>query len=166
MISVSIVDDEKELRHSITTFVNGSPGFHCVSAYNSAEAALKDLPKDKFSETCDVGTFDSSGTPGAIRETQLTTGEKVLLVTLRKLFVQSLSGRAEGALFRGLDVDERRCVRDVLRLLARHNLATEYSRGDGVVWLPARKALSRVKKILAAPAECGEPVVVDARALR
>jgi len=47
MISVSIVDDEKELRHSITTFVNGSPGFHCVSAYNSAEAALKDLPNDK-----------------------------------------------------------------------------------------------------------------------
>ena len=27
MISVSIVDDEKELRQSITTFVNGSPGF-------------------------------------------------------------------------------------------------------------------------------------------
>src|SRR5882757_279986 len=47
MISVSIVDDEKELRHSITTFVNGSPGFHCVSSYSSAETALKDLPNIK-----------------------------------------------------------------------------------------------------------------------
>lgn len=47
MITVSIVDDEKELRQSITTFVNGSSGFHCVSAYNSAEAALKGLPGDK-----------------------------------------------------------------------------------------------------------------------
>jgi DNA-binding NarL/FixJ family response regulator len=47
MITVSIVDDETELRHSITTFVNGSPGFHCVSAYSSAEAALKGLPNDK-----------------------------------------------------------------------------------------------------------------------
>jgi DNA-binding NarL/FixJ family response regulator len=47
MISVSIVDDEKELRHSITTFVNGSPGFRCLSAYSSAEAALKDLANDK-----------------------------------------------------------------------------------------------------------------------
>jgi DNA-binding NarL/FixJ family response regulator len=47
MISVSIVDDEKELRLSITTFVNGSPGFRCVSAYSSAEAALKGLPSDK-----------------------------------------------------------------------------------------------------------------------
>ncbi|HAO80547.1 MAG TPA: DNA-binding response regulator [Verrucomicrobia subdivision 3 bacterium] len=48
MISVSIVDDEKELRQSIATFVNGSPGFHCVSTYSSAETALKGLPADKL----------------------------------------------------------------------------------------------------------------------
>ena len=47
MISVSIVDDEKELRQSITTFVSGSPGFKYVSAYGSAEAALKGLPADQ-----------------------------------------------------------------------------------------------------------------------
>jgi DNA-binding NarL/FixJ family response regulator len=47
MITVSIVDDEKELRQSITTFVNGSPGFKCVSAYGSAETALQGLPADK-----------------------------------------------------------------------------------------------------------------------
>ena len=47
MISVSIVDDEKDLRQSITTFVNGSPGFKCVSAYGSAESALKGLPADQ-----------------------------------------------------------------------------------------------------------------------
>jgi DNA-binding NarL/FixJ family response regulator len=46
MISVSIVDDERELRESIMTFVNGSPGFKCVSAYGSAEAALEGLPAD------------------------------------------------------------------------------------------------------------------------
>jgi DNA-binding NarL/FixJ family response regulator len=47
MITVSIVDDEKELRESIATFVNGSPGFRCVSAHSSAEAALKSLPEEK-----------------------------------------------------------------------------------------------------------------------
>jgi DNA-binding NarL/FixJ family response regulator len=47
MITVSIVDDEKELRQSIATFVNGSPGFRCVSAYKCAEDALKGLPEDK-----------------------------------------------------------------------------------------------------------------------
>jgi DNA-binding NarL/FixJ family response regulator len=47
MISVSIVDDEKELRDSITTFVNGAPGIRCVSSYTAAEPALKGLPVDK-----------------------------------------------------------------------------------------------------------------------
>jgi DNA-binding NarL/FixJ family response regulator len=47
MISVSIVDDEKELRQSITTFINGAAGFRCISTYGSAEAALKGLPSDK-----------------------------------------------------------------------------------------------------------------------
>lgn len=138
---------------------------HCLFEQLSGRMSATDLPRERFSETCEVLTFDSAGTAGAILGTNLTMGEKVLLVTLRKLFVQSLSGRAESALFRGLDVDERRCVPDILRLLKRHQLATEYSRGDGVVWLPARKALPRVKQILAAPAECGEAVVRESRAV-
>ena len=47
MITVSIIDDEVKLRQSIETFVNGAPGFKCVSSYGSAEAALKDLPAEK-----------------------------------------------------------------------------------------------------------------------
>ena len=47
MITVSIVDDEKDLRQSITTFINGSPGFKCMGAYGSAEAALVGLMEDK-----------------------------------------------------------------------------------------------------------------------
>ena len=44
MISVSIVDDVPELRQSIAAFINGAPGFKCLSSYPSAEAALKKLP--------------------------------------------------------------------------------------------------------------------------
>ncbi len=47
MISVSIVDDEKRLCQSIAAFLNGSPGFRCVSMYGSAEAALRHLPSDQ-----------------------------------------------------------------------------------------------------------------------
>ena len=46
-LSVSIVDDETGLRQSIATFINGSPGFRCVSAYGSAAAALQGLPADR-----------------------------------------------------------------------------------------------------------------------
>lgn len=47
MISISIVDDEKGLRESITTFVNGSTGFRCLSTYGNATTALQGLPKDR-----------------------------------------------------------------------------------------------------------------------
>src|SRR5580658_3906968 len=44
MISVSVVDDENSLCQSIALFVNGSPGFRCVSTFPSGEAALAQLP--------------------------------------------------------------------------------------------------------------------------
>jgi DNA-binding NarL/FixJ family response regulator len=47
MISVAIVDDERKLCESIAAFVNGSPGFKCMSSYHSAEAALEHLPADR-----------------------------------------------------------------------------------------------------------------------
>ena len=47
MITISIVDDEAALRQSIATFINGAPGFKCVSAYPSAEDALRRLPLDR-----------------------------------------------------------------------------------------------------------------------
>jgi DNA-binding NarL/FixJ family response regulator len=47
MITISIVDDEAGLRLSMATFINGAPGFKCVSAYASAEEALRKLPGDQ-----------------------------------------------------------------------------------------------------------------------
>ena len=47
MIKIAIVDDNKKLRESITTFVGGTPGLKCVSAYGSAAEALQHLPNDK-----------------------------------------------------------------------------------------------------------------------
>lgn len=47
MITVSVVDDEKELCQTIATFINNTPGFRCVSTYQNAEAALEHLPRDR-----------------------------------------------------------------------------------------------------------------------
>lgn len=138
----------------------------CLIERIAGRVSINDLPSDRFSSDCEITAFDSTSTSGAIRSAQISTGEKVLLITLKKLFIQSLSGRSESALYRGLDINERRYVPDILKLLARHTLSREYSRGDGVVWLPTRKALSRVKKLVAAPNECGESIVAEARALQ
>ena len=47
MINVSIVEDDTKLRETLTRYLTAQPGFHCTSAYPSAEAALADLPKVK-----------------------------------------------------------------------------------------------------------------------
>lgn len=42
-ISVAIVEDENDIRNSLAIIINGSPGFECVGAYISVEAALKEI---------------------------------------------------------------------------------------------------------------------------
>ena len=44
-ISVSIVEDNDQLRSTLARVLNRSEGFRCLSQYPSAEEALKDLPQ-------------------------------------------------------------------------------------------------------------------------
>jgi DNA-binding NarL/FixJ family response regulator len=46
-ISVSIVEDNEQLRGTLVRVINRADGFRCVSNYGSAEAALEGLPVDK-----------------------------------------------------------------------------------------------------------------------
>src|SRR5262245_55766119 len=45
-ISVSIVEDNDQLRNTLAKVIGRSEGFTCVSHYGNAEAALAGLPKD------------------------------------------------------------------------------------------------------------------------
>jgi len=46
-ITVSIVEDNEQLRNTLSRVINRVDGFKCVSTYGSAEAALEALPADK-----------------------------------------------------------------------------------------------------------------------
>lgn len=43
-ITVAIVEDNEKIRDGLAVLINGSPGFSCVAAYETAEEALKHLP--------------------------------------------------------------------------------------------------------------------------
>jgi len=45
-ITVSIVEDNEQLRNTLSRVLNRAEGFKCISTYGSAEAALEALPKD------------------------------------------------------------------------------------------------------------------------
>lgn len=42
-IRVSIVEDDQKIRESLVILLEGSPGFRCISAYESAEDAVEDI---------------------------------------------------------------------------------------------------------------------------
>ena len=112
-----------------------------------------DLPLDRFDSRCTFEKFaESAETQAAILSSSLARGEKLLLTLLRKLFVQSLSGRADSALYRGLDLNDRQVIPDVIKLLQQHGFVSLYSRGDGTVWVPVRKEINRARRMLASPA--------------
>jgi RNA polymerase sigma factor (sigma-70 family) len=45
--NVSIVEDNDQLRGTLARLISREEGFHCISHYPTAEAALEALPKDK-----------------------------------------------------------------------------------------------------------------------
>ena len=46
-ISVSIVEDDSDVRATLAKLIHGSPGYRCVSQHDSAEVALQEIPRVK-----------------------------------------------------------------------------------------------------------------------
>ena len=104
MITVSIVDDDAKLRQSIATFVDGSPGFKCVSHYGSAEAALKGLPADKPDVVLmDINMGEMSGIECVERLKAHSPDMQILMLTVyedtEKIF-RALAAGANGYLLK------------------------------------------------------------------
>src|SRR6476646_6103388 len=118
MISVSIVDDEKKLCETIATFVNGSPGFRCVSMYGSAGAALENLPKDQPDVVLmDINMTGMDGIECVKHLKTLMPKVQVVMVTVyednEKIF-KALAAGATGYLLKRFTPDELlQAIRDV-----------------------------------------------------
>jgi DNA-binding NarL/FixJ family response regulator len=100
MITISIVDDEKELCQSIATFVNGAPGFRCASMYHSGEAALKHLPADRPDVVLmDIHMMGMSGIECVKRLKAMMPQMQIMMLTVYEdtdQIFQALSAGASG----------------------------------------------------------------------
>lgn len=153
---------------SIDTHCNSEslPVFEgCAIIKIRGRASRKDLPESNFNDDTDIEEFsESAGTQSSILNIGgLSKGEKVLLSILRKLFIQSLGGRAESALTRGLELNDRQLVPELIRLLQQRNLINIVNKGDGTIIVPVRKELHRVRSILSAPSNSNDILLLDAK---
>jgi DNA-binding NarL/FixJ family response regulator len=110
MITVSIVDDESQLRQSIVTFVNGSPGFRCVSAYGNAEAALQGLPGDRADVVLmDIHMAGMNGIECVERLKELLPAIQIVMLTVyedTEQIFKALASGASGYLLKRLNPDK------------------------------------------------------------
>src|SRR5277367_3244461 len=98
MITVSIVDDESQLRQSIETFINGSPGFRCVSAFGSAEAALQGLVNERPDVVLmDIHMAGMNGIECVERLKEMIPGIQIVMLTVYEDTEQIFRALASGA---------------------------------------------------------------------
>ena len=140
--------------------IDSMPRFvECNFGFVQGAASHDDLPMERF-VSCDIESFaEKTSTTTAILELPLPLSSRVALTILKKLYVQSGTGRKENALYRGLDDNARRYVHDVIEQLVRHDLMVQSRAGGETIWLPVRGASARVRAILAAPLRGSDPVL-------
>jgi DNA-binding NarL/FixJ family response regulator len=110
MITVSIVDDESQLRQSIVTFINGSPGFRCLSAYGSAEAALQGLVSQQPDVVLmDIHMAGMNGIECVERLKELLPEIQIVMLTVyedTEQIFRALASGASGYLLKRLNPDK------------------------------------------------------------
>ncbi|MEX2978750.1 NACHT domain-containing NTPase [Serratia fonticola] len=136
----------------------------CIILKMCGRSGFKDLPTENFINDTDIESFsDSAYTQSSIMSIALSKGEKLTLSVLRKLFVQSLGGRAESALTRGLELNDRQLIPDIIRILHQNGLVSIVNKNDGTIIIPIRKELNRVRAILSAPSTSDDILLKEVR---
>lgn len=132
----------------------------CLIGDVVGRVSQKDLPAGKFVD-CEVNEYsDSTATTGAILDSSMPTGARVLLTILKKLYRQAGGGRKEKSLRRGLPPADRPLVRDVIKIAESEGLVLSGRAGSQTVLMPVRSLTGRVNEILDSPAASADPAIV------
>src|SRR5436190_2901402 len=82
-ITVSIVEDQEQLRSTLSRVINRADGFECVSTYGSAEEALEDLPKKMPNVVLmDINLPGINGVECARKLKQAVPGIQIMMLTV------------------------------------------------------------------------------------
>ncbi len=119
-ITVSIVEDNEQLRGTLARVINRAEGFRCVSHYGTAEAALESLPKDQAEVVLmDINLPGINGVECVRRLRQIIPGLQVVMLTVyedtENIFNALAAGAAGYLLKRTKSVELLEAIREVHR---------------------------------------------------
>jgi DNA-binding NarL/FixJ family response regulator len=97
-ISVSIVEDDSEVRATLARLINGSPGYRCVSQHASGENALREIPKINPDVTLmDINLPGMSGVECVRRLKPLMPSAQIIMLTVYQNTENIFNALAAGA---------------------------------------------------------------------
>ena len=97
-ITVSIVEDQEQLRNTLSRVLNRAEGFKCISTYGSAEAALEGLPKDAPEVVLqDINLPGMNGVECARKLKQIAPKIQVIMLTVYEDTENIFNALAAGA---------------------------------------------------------------------
>lgn len=103
-ITVALVEDDPLIRENLFALINGAPGFHCVAAFGTAEAALAELPRLQPEVVLmDIHLPRMSGIECVARLTAQTPAPQVVMLTMYEdddAVFDSLAAGASGYLLK------------------------------------------------------------------
>ena len=110
-------------------------------------------------EHCEIGEFDDRHTNAAIIRSELPDQLKVLLVIIRKLFLQRGSGRIDSALRRGVAGALQGYVEPVKEMLVSEGVIYSHVTGRQTIWHGNRTHRARMLQILERPTDSNDDLI-------
>jgi len=140
--------------------------YNCIVDNITGRLNKNDLPANMFDDRCEIINYTGNiSTNSGIKEADLQPSIRVLIIILKKMFIQSLSGRKEKALYAGLELTDRRIVPDIINVLEKNELVTKYRKSDSSVWLPIKSGYRRAMDIMNNPSTSHDPILLECRNL-
>jgi DNA-binding NarL/FixJ family response regulator len=97
-ISVSIVEDDPQVRSTLAKLIDSSPGYRCVSRHPSAENALQEIPKIKPNVTLmDINLPGINGVECARRLKPQLPATQIIMLTVYQNTENIFNALAAGA---------------------------------------------------------------------
>lgn len=123
----------------------------CLIGSIDGRVSATDLDKRQFID-CEISEFtDEYSVNSEVLDTSMPLGVRVLVVTLRKLFIQSGSSRLESALYRGLDQRSKMVVPDVIELLFKHGFIVPTGRKGKTTYSGTKAKRNEALRIIQTP---------------
>jgi DNA-binding NarL/FixJ family response regulator len=119
-ITVSIVEDNEQLRTTLARVISRAEGFRCLSHYGDAESALEGLPKDRPEVVLmDINLPGMNGVECVRRLKQIAPGTLVVMLTVyedtENIFNALAAGAAGYLLKRTKSAELLEAIREVHR---------------------------------------------------